>query len=107
MSSTKEFEKNKRKNYSNDELTNIRDTIENMSPDKQLQILRILMDHNISMTENKNGTFINISLLSKEIIDEIQTFVSYVNTQEESLNTVEDEKERVKNRYFTNNVLED
>lgn len=104
---TKQTKLSKQKNYSNDELTNMRDIIEHMSTDKQIQILRILMENNISMTENKNGTFVNISLLNNSILSELQSYISYVTTQEESLNSVENEKERVKNRYFTNNVLED
>lgn len=40
-----------------------------------IHILKILIDANIPYSENKNGVFIDLSLLNKDVFEEISDFV--------------------------------
>jgi hypothetical protein len=85
----------------NESLTLIKDKIEKMSKNNQIEILKILKKHqNIKLNENKSGIFVNLSFLSKEIIEEIDKYVNYVNDQEIDINTIETQKQEFKNTFF-------
>ena len=43
-----------------DDLTSLRDNIENLDKIHQLHILKIFKKYNIEFTENSNGIFVNI-----------------------------------------------
>jgi hypothetical protein len=88
-------------NFSTSELNYIRDTIENMNKFNQIEVLRLLSKHNeVTLNENKYGVHINLSELKKEILEEIEVYIKYVNTQEVTLDQGEKEKEIYKNTYF-------
>lgn len=87
--------------YTEGELNFIREVIESMNKFNQIEILRILHKHSITLNENRYGVHINLSELKKEIIDELQNYMNYVNTQEITLHQVEKQKETFKNIYFT------
>ena len=88
--------------YSVNELNYIRDSIENMNKFNQIEVLRILnKNNNVTLNENKYGVHINLSDLNKEMIDSLKVYINYVNTQEITLNKVEQQKENFKNTYFT------
>jgi thiamine monophosphate synthase len=87
--------------FSTSELNYIRDTIESMNKFNQIEILRIMNKHyDITLNENKYGVHINLSDLKKEMIEELSTYIKYVNTQEIALHQVEKQKESFKNIYF-------
>ena len=87
--------------YSVSELNYIRDSIENMNKFNQIEILRILSkNQDIVLNENKYGVHINLSDLPKKIIDELNLYIHYVNTQEITLGAAEKQKEEFKNIYF-------
>jgi hypothetical protein len=86
-------------NYS--ELNIIREKIESMPKFNQVEILRILSkDNTVTLNENKYGTFINLTELSQEIVENMKNYINYVNTQEYNLNYLEKQKEEFKNIYF-------
>jgi hypothetical protein len=88
--------------FSVSELNYIRDSIENMNKFNQIEVLRIFNKHkDIILNENKYGIHINLSELRREILEELQVYIKYVNTQELTLNKIEKEKESYKNIYFT------
>jgi len=87
--------------YTEGELNFIREVIESMNKFNQIEILRILHKHSITLNENRYGVHINLSELKKEIIDDLQNYINYVNTQEITLHQVEKQKETFKNIYFT------
>ena len=92
-------------NYSVSELNYIRMSIESMNKFNQLEVLRIFNKHkDITLNENKYGIHINLSELKKEALDELSIYVKYVNTQESSLNFVEQQKEDYRNIYFTKDI---
>ena len=88
--------------FSVSELDYIRETIESMNKFNQIEVLRIMNKHNdVTLNENKYGIHINLSELQTEIIEELNTYIKYVNTQEITLHQVEKQKESFKNIYFT------
>lgn len=89
-------------NYSVSELNYLRESIENMSKFNQIEALRVLHHHeSVILNENKNGVYINLSELKKEILDELSIFIKYINAQETNLNIAEKLKDDYKNSFFT------
>jgi hypothetical protein len=85
----------------NESLSAIKDKIERMSKNNQIEVLKILKRYqNIKLNENKSGIFVNLSFLSKEILEEIDMYVNYVNDQETVINTIETQKQEFKNTFF-------
>ena len=92
-------------NFSVSELNYIRDSIENMNKFNQIEVLRILNNYkDVTINENKYGIHINLSDLKKDLLDELNVYIKYVNTQEVTLHQVEKEKETYKNTYFTKDI---
>jgi hypothetical protein len=95
-------------NFSISELNYIREAIEKMNKFNQIEILRILNKYkNVTLNENKYGIHINLSELDKEIIYELNIFIKYVNTQELTLNSIEQQKEDYRNTYFSKDFSKD
>ena len=83
----------------------IRNSIENMNKFNQIEVLRILnKDPKITLNENKYGVHINLTEIKEEIINELDCYVNYVNTQEKNLNTIEKQKEDYRNTYFSKDI---
>ena len=69
-------------NFSVSELNYIRDSIENMNKFNQIEVLRILNNYkDVTINENKYGIHINLSDLKKDLLDEMNVYIKYVNTQ--------------------------
>lgn len=85
----------------NESLSSIKDKIEKMPKNNQLEVLKILKKYQgVKLNENKSGIFVNLSFLSREILEEIDKYVSYVNDQENVINTIENQKQEFKNTFF-------
>lgn len=85
----------------NESLSAMKDKIERMPKNNQIEILKILKkSQTIKLNENKSGIFVNLSFLSKEILDEVDKYVNYVNDQETVINTIESQKQEFKNTFF-------
>ena len=92
-------------NFSVSELNYIRETVENMNKFNQIEVLRLLNKHSeVILNENKYGIHINLSELSKEILDELNDYIKYVSTQEYTLNSIERQKEDYRNTYFSKDI---
>ena len=83
-----------------DKLENLKNTIECMSKYHQIEILKILSKKLSKINENKSGCYINMSFLPEDTLKELEEYVSYIKDQEESLETMEYQKEEFKNAYF-------
>lgn len=87
--------------YDFNKLNYIREQIEHMSKFNQIEILRILSNNkDVIINENKYGIHINLSELENNVLNELMTYIKYVNTQEIYLSNVEQEKEKYKNTFF-------
>jgi hypothetical protein len=92
-------------NCSVSELNYIRETIENMNKFNQIEVLRLLNNHDeVTLNENKYGVHINLTELDKDIINELALYIKYVNTQEVALNSIEQQKENYRNTYFSKDI---
>ncbi len=76
------------------ELENLRDQIDKLTKEKQIEILRIIKDSKCSnhMSENKNGVFINMLELDDYLISNIQNQIIFWKKNEEKL--IEDENKK-------------
>jgi len=88
---------------SSNNLQLIKTRIESMSIYHQKEILKIFNDNNTTLNENNNGTFINLTKIDNSIIEQINKYIKYVDEQESELNEVEDEKDRIQNKFFNGN----
>ena len=82
----------------------LKENIEKLTKFHQIEILKIIKsDESIIINENNNGIFINLTNVSKDIIENIINYLNYVNTQEKLLNDIEDQKETLTNTFFKDN----
>ena len=81
-------------------IVQIRDKIESMSKNYQIEMGRILLDNQININENQNGLFINLSDVNEEVMKKMQEFLEYVDLQETHLNVIETAKEGLKDTFF-------
>ena len=83
-----------------EKLEKIKTDIENMNKYHQIEILKILSKNLTKINENKSGCYINMTFLPDETIDKLKEYIAYVKRQEESLETMEYQKEEFKNAFF-------
>jgi DNA repair ATPase RecN len=81
-------------------LDRLKNRIETMSKYHQIEILKILSRKLSKINENKSGCYINMSFLPEDTLKELEEYVSYIKDQEESLETMEYQKEEFKNAFF-------
>jgi len=79
--------------------------IEVLNENRQSDILELFIKHNVVVTENNNGSFINLTLVKEECLAEIKKYLSYVVIQEKDLMKDEIEKDKYKSDYFTDKEL--
>ena len=84
----------------NDILSNLRKEINKLVNTQHIEILRILTKHNIHYSENRNGIFVNMILLSDEVINEMNSYIKYIKKQEKQLSKIEKEKKLYKDTFF-------
>ena len=86
------------------DLNCLKESIEELSKFHQVEILKILKnDETITINENKNGIFINMTSLKDSVITELGDYLKYVNKQEKQLNDIEVQKDELSNTYFKDN----
>jgi len=91
-----------------DDLVQIKTSVEKMSKFHQVNILKILSSKkDLTINENNNGVFINLSDLNFDVLKELHNYTHYVNEQESDLNQHEIEKEKYKSVFFENNESPD
>ena len=74
-------------------LQNIKKIIENYNVEQQEDILNIIREgDDISINENKNGFFINLTNLDNNIITKIEKYMEYIVLQENHLINIESQK---------------
>lgn len=77
-------------------LKEMKTIIESLDDTKHIEIFRILKKYKVNFSENKNGVFINLSEVSKRILDELVSYINYVKKQENFLNIHENQKKKFK-----------
>lgn len=82
------------------DLKQIKDRVEALNQHHQIQILKIMTQHNVDLTENKNGSFINLTNVDEAIITKILDYLSYVDQQEMQLKEIENQKTELSKQFF-------
>ena len=82
-------------------LKHIKELIEALSVQQQIFIGKLLYEENVSMFENKNGVFINLTEIDELILDKINIQLQQIKDQESSLKDLELKKQEYKDNYFT------
>lgn len=86
------------------ELILLKEKIEKLNKFHQIEITRILNNHdNVTLNENKNGIFINLSVIDQNIIEEIKEYLEYVNILQSDFNSIEKQKNLLSNKFFKYN----
>lgn len=86
------------------DLRELKESIELMSKNHQIEVLRILCNRQgIPINENQNGTFVNLSSMSREDIDSLKEYSAYVKDQQKTLAIIESKKQFIQNKYFNCN----
>lgn len=78
----------------------LKEKIESLNKKHQIEILKIFLENDIKVNENKSGIFINMSYLETGILEKVGKYLSYIQEQETNLNSLETQKEQFKNTYF-------
>ena len=81
-------------------MSSIKKKIESLNKIRQIEIMKILIQNNISISENNNGSFVNLSYVPQECIDEITEYLEYINDQEETLEEIETVKAEFIKEHF-------
>jgi len=81
----------------NVELDKMSRIIDSFSKEEHIHILSILMEKDISsVSENSNGTFVQMDEVHEETILKIKNYIDYVLLKECDIKTIEDTKQRLK-----------
>jgi hypothetical protein len=82
-------------------INTLKERIERMEKYHQIEILRILNKFaKVKTNENNNGTFVNLTELSSDIISDLEKYADYVDEQQKLLKKVEKEKEQIEQNFF-------
>ena len=81
-------------------------TIERMSTENQRKFIGVVLENEIPYTENKNGTFINISELNKTQLSKIKKFLEENDETEKRFNDYEKERKMLEKLICNTNQQE-
>ena len=74
-------------------LESIKESIDKMDVKNHIAILKILKSNKkVTLNENMNGFYINLSFLPIETVNEIEKYIKYIDDQEKSFVVFEDKK---------------
>ena len=85
----------------NMDMETLKQKIEKMTKQQQIEVLRILKNKNSKLNENKSGIYINLSFLQEDTVDDLREYVEYIQSQEENLSHIETQKMTYKDEFFT------
>ena len=87
-------------NYTEEEkqlrLIDLKEKLEKMTINEQKDILLIFIENNTHISENNNGSFINLSLLNEDVVSKLEKYLEYKEEQENDFNLIEDKKTHIK-----------
>ena len=84
-------------------LEKLKNSIEKLDKAYHIEIAIILKKNNVVLNENNNGIFINLTSISKNVIDQIVEYMDFVKQQEILVDNDEKLKKNLENIYFKNN----
>jgi len=87
-------------NINIDELKRLRHIIDNIDECHHKKIFEIIKKYNMNYSKNKNGIFVNMNNLTKSVLNELKTYLLYINKQEETFSDIEKIKTEFKKEFF-------
>jgi len=82
--------------------TEIKERIEALSKHHQIEALRMLSKiPTITMNENNNGVFINLTEQDDNVMNQLEEFLNYVDVQQKHLHNIEDQQEQIEQEFFS------
>ena len=81
----------------------LRDKIQQLNKFHQLEIFRIFKTQKVNFTENRNGIFVNMNDLDEIILRTIAEYLNYVSTQQQHLESIEQQKIMIAKSFFKDN----
>jgi hypothetical protein len=82
----------------NSDLDKMTRIIESFTKDEHINLLKIILEKDAnSVSENSNGTFVQMDELHQETIEKMNKYIDYVLLKECDIKIIEDTKERLKN----------
>jgi len=85
-------------------LQKIKDIVEKYNKQQQLDILKIFIDDSINISENSNGSFINLTELQDSTIKKIQEYIDFINLQNIKLSDIETTKKDIESNFFNKKI---
>lgn len=83
------------------DLQNMRKIIEKMSKFHHIEILKMMKDSKVNISENNYGAFINMTELDETMIARLENYIQYTEEQEIQLKDIEREKGLLKYKFFS------
>ena len=82
--------------------TEIKERLEALSNHHQIEALRMLSKiPSITMNENNNGVFINLTEQDDNVMKQLEEFLNYVDIQQKHLHNIEDQQEQIEQEFFS------
>lgn len=82
------------------QLKQLKDRIESLNQHHQIEILKIVTKNEVAYTENKNGSFVNLTNIDDTIVSKMVDYLNYVDEQESQLKEVENQKTELTKQFF-------
>lgn len=76
-------------NYSIDQLKLLKNKIDNLCENEQIEIYKILKENDCTYTLNKNGLFIKMNLIDEDILKKIENSLLFFNENIQNLKETE------------------
>tara|TARA_R110002072_G_scaffold69201_8_gene167873 strand:- start:235 stop:534 length:300 start_codon:yes stop_codon:yes gene_type:complete len=81
-------------------LQKIKDLVEQYNKQQQLDILKIFIKDSVNISENSNGTFINLTDIQDSTIKKIQEYINFINIQNIKLIDIETTRKDIESSFF-------
>jgi hypothetical protein len=82
--------------------TEIKERIEALTKHHQIEALRMLSKiKTITMNENNNGVFINLTEQDDNVMKQLEDFLHYVDVQQKHLHNIEDKQDQIEQEFFS------
>jgi hypothetical protein len=82
----------------NIELDKMTRIIESFTKEEHIHLLKIILETDSAcVSENSNGTFVQMDEIKQETLDKMKKYIDYVLLKECDIKKIEDTKERLKN----------
>ena len=94
-----------KKKYNIHEKKNLVNQIQNLSKLEKIEIFKMIKEETKHYTENLNGIFINVNILSDNLLNKIEDFLNYCNKQNIELQKKENFLNKQKIEIYGNNAI--